>query len=90
MLRNSEDIVTKYRRWHWLYERAYCDDVVKSCVFVINMRIRHAVFQGTDDLAYGLARMLERAEPLETLKIDDPQGQNLKYMADLIMVTRRP
>lgn len=79
------DIVSKYRKFHELHNRDYQDDEVRSCVFLINMRIKHAVFQGADDLAYGLARLLQGAEPLEERKIDDPQGQNLRQMADLIL-----
>jgi hypothetical protein len=89
-LDKEEDIVTKYRKWRPLYDRVYCDDVIRSSVFAINMCIRNAVFQGRDDLAYGLARMLEQAEPLEKRIIDDPQGQRLKHMADLILVGSRP
>jgi hypothetical protein len=57
-------------------------------LFLINMKIKHAVFQGADDFAYGLARLLQGAEPLEERKIDDQEGQSLRLMANLILASQ--
>lgn len=81
----TEDIVTKYRQSHVLNSRVYQDEEVRKSVLLINLHIKYAVFQGADELAYGLAQMLERAEPLEECHIEDPQGQNLRHIADLIL-----
>lgn len=76
---HMSELLSKYRGYSELYERAWQSEEVRDVILRLALIVRHYSF-GHGDPAVKAACLLRDSEPLENLAIDDPAVLKMRAM----------